>query len=86
MSNNIDIESVETLLQTVTSDDPDQKRKLVLKSELLKHLETATKLRDQGHHSSDLKVFTLHLELGMLENHRTFQPDIELWGMWLAEG
>jgi hypothetical protein len=80
MNNINSTKSTETLLkQTAT-----QKRKLELKSELLKHLDTAKRMYNEGSPSSHVKVFFLEQDIRKFDQHN-IEPDMKLWENWLAD-
>ncbi len=58
-------------------------RKLQLKSELLRHMETAKSLAQSGG-SSQVKMAFLRMDLDNLEKHDQV-PDIGFWDKWLQE-
>jgi hypothetical protein len=64
---------------------PGNTKKLALKSELIKHLETATRLHAEGKGSSEVKVISLNIDMYFLE-HFGLEPDIKFWEEFLGEG
>lgn len=62
-------------------------KKLAIKAELLRHLETATKMRNEGKDSSDIKIVLLELEIDALDNECYMGDDpTAFWRLILAEG
>lgn len=62
----------------------DNSKKLAIKSELLRHLNTATEMERNGEMSSGLKVMSLKFDIALLEK-RGLEPDVEFWDRWLGE-
>lgn len=64
--------------------DINPERKLFLKSELLRHMETAKTLYEAEQSSSFLKLLSLGMDFRQLE-HNNIEPDLKHWNDWLAE-
>lgn len=62
----------------------DHGRKLFLKSELLRHMETAKTLYEAEQSSSFLKLLSLGMDLRELE-YDNKEPDLKHWENWLGE-
>ena len=60
-------------------------KKLQLKTELLRHLDTATTMMDEGKPSSVIRVMSLKLDIELLE-HQNIEPDLEFWKFCMARG
>lgn len=59
-------------------------RKLAIKSELLRHMETVKQRIQNGDGSSQLKMMFLDRDMEDLEKHNQ-EPELEFWENWLAE-
>lgn len=57
-------------------------KKLAIKAELLRHLETAQQMLASNHPSSVIKVVTLQADLAYLELGA--EPDLPMWRLVMA--
>lgn len=57
-------------------------KKLQVKAELLRHLDTAMDMMESGKQSSEMKVATLYLELG--RNDAGKEVNLQFWDDWLG--
>ena len=64
------------------SNNLSESKKLQLKSELLRHMETAKRLQDEGKPSSEVKLYFLKEDMRTLENHN-IEPNMAGWRDWL---
>lgn len=54
-------------------------KKLALKAELLKHLTTAEKMRDEGVSSSGLRMILLALDIALVDRDQENHVDMQFW-------
>lgn len=65
------------------SENLSNSKKLEIRSELLRHLETAKAANKEGKPSTSVKVWFLQGDLANLDEHGV-EPTLEFWRKWLV--